>query len=118
MYASVLCGRCGGTAGTGGINRSAGGAGGGSCVLAVGAIGQESRASAAGVSFTNRTLKAEWAARYGHTSMIDAAGAIYVIGGTNGTTDYRDVWVSTDGGVQPDSVRRMVGGSTKWVLRG
>ncbi len=35
--------------------------------------------------------------------MVDAAGAIYVIGGTNGTTLYNDVWVSTDGGARPDS---------------
>ncbi len=37
--------------------------------------------------------------------MIDAAGAIYVIGGVSGTdydTDYNDVWVSTDGGARPD----------------
>ena len=30
--------------------------------------------------------------------MIDAAGAIYVIGGTNGTAYFNDVLVSTDGG--------------------
>jgi hypothetical protein len=36
--------------------------------------------------------------------VIDAAGAIYVIGGY-GTTYYRDVWVSTDGGARPDSRR-------------
>ncbi len=38
--------------------------------------------------------------------MIDAAGAIYVIGGYNGgfADYYEDVWVSTDGGAQPDSV--------------
>ncbi len=38
--------------------------------------------------------------------MIDAAGAIYVIGGYNvGTlTFYDDVWASTDGGARPDSV--------------
>jgi hypothetical protein len=29
--------------------------------------------------------------------VIDAAGAIYVIGGL-GSTYYHDVWVSTDGG--------------------
>jgi hypothetical protein len=29
--------------------------------------------------------------------VIDAAGAIYVIGGYSGTF-YRDVWASTDGG--------------------
>ncbi len=30
--------------------------------------------------------------------MIDAAGAIYVIGGTGGGTYYDDVWASADGG--------------------
>ncbi len=47
----------------------------------------------------------------GHTSVVDAAGAIYVIGGHTtlvygGGTGYfnADVWVSTDGGVLPDSV--------------
>ncbi len=58
-----------------------------------------SRAFAAGRTFRSRTLKAEWAARYAHTSVVDAAGAIYVIGGSGGiTTDYNDVWASTDGG--------------------
>ena len=38
--------------------------------------------------------------------MIDAAGAIYVIGGRNGTTYFfNDVLVSTDGGALPDSRR-------------
>jgi hypothetical protein len=38
--------------------------------------------------------------------VIDAAGAIYVIGGYSflGDTTYNDVWVSTDGGARPDSV--------------
>ncbi len=53
---------------------------------------------AAGASWTNRTISAQWAARTYHTSVIDAAGAIYVIGGFDGFTYYRDVWVSTDGG--------------------
>jgi hypothetical protein len=36
--------------------------------------------------------------------VVDAAGAIYVIGGTSGSsTYYKDVWVSTDGGARPDS---------------
>ncbi len=53
--------------------------------------------------------------------MIDAAsGAIYVIGGAStggGTfTRYKDVWVSTNGGAQPDSIG-VVGGDTKGVLR-
>jgi hypothetical protein len=60
-----------------------------------------SRASAAGVTWTCRTTSAPWAARFGHTSVIDAAGAIYVIGGgggTDGNSLFQDVWASTDGG--------------------
>ncbi len=70
-------------------------------------------------------MTAPWAGRQGHTTVIDAAGAIYVIGGYDGTTDYNDVWVSTDGGARPDSVNggwsagRSGGysGGTWWVLR-
>jgi hypothetical protein len=54
-----------------------------------------------------------------HTSVIDAAGAIYVIGGTNnngGTTFLNDVWASTDGGAWPDSVGRVVGVYYRGVL--
>ena len=59
------------------------------------------RASAAGITWTSRTVKAEWAARRYHTSVIDAAGTIYVIGGgdSNGTA-FKDVWASTDGGAR------------------
>jgi hypothetical protein len=67
-----------------------------------------SRASAAGVTWTSRTAKAPWAGRQAHTSVVDAAGAIYVIGGkgTDGSgTFYADVWASTDGGAVPDSVK-------------
>ena len=53
--------------------------------------------SPAGVTWTSRTTSAPWAARWGHSTVIDAAGAIYVIGGRYGTF-YSDVWVSTDGG--------------------
>ena len=38
--------------------------------------------------------------------MIDAAGAIYVLGGVGHDAYqdvYQDVWVSTDGGARPDS---------------
>jgi hypothetical protein len=56
--------------------------------------------SAAGVTWTCRTASAPWAARWFHTSVVDAAGAIYVIGG-EGTTYFADVWASTDGGVRP-----------------
>ena len=62
-----------------------------------------SRALAAGVTWTCVIANAPWAARFGHTSVIDAAGAIYVIGGSDGvSTVYGDVWVSTDGGAWPD----------------
>jgi hypothetical protein len=49
------------------------------------------------------TASAPWAGREGHTTVIDAAGAIYVIGGFNGYTYLNDVWVSTDGGARPNS---------------
>ena len=76
-------------------------------------------------------MTAPWAARRYHTSVIDAAGAIYVIGGLAGTYN-QDVWVSTDGGARPDSFGGVVGGSwvgttgvlrryytgSNWVLRG
>ena len=48
-------------------------------------------------------MTAPWAARYGHSTVIDVSGAIYVIGGYNGTTYFNDVYVSTDGGALPDS---------------
>ena len=58
------------------------------------------RVSAAGATWTSRTLKAGWAARCGHTSVVDAAGAIYVIGGYGPDTDGQDVWASINGGAQ------------------
>ena len=70
-------------------------------------------ALAAGATWTNPTSSAPWAARAGHTSVIDAAGAIYVIGGYDGGINYRDVWVSTGGGARPDSERVLQG-----VLKG
>jgi hypothetical protein len=54
---------------------------------------------AAGVTWRLVIANAPWAARYFHTSVIDAAGAIYVLGGYGGGTAYlSDVWKSTDGG--------------------
>jgi hypothetical protein len=59
---------------------------------------------AAGVSWTSRTSSAPWDARDGQTTVIGAAGAIYVIGGysgryaSGGDILYNDIWVSTDGG--------------------
>ena len=54
---------------------------------------------ALGITWTSRTAKAGWAGRDSHTSVVDAAGAIYVIGGV-GNTIFAAVWVSTDGGAR------------------
>ncbi len=75
------------------------------------------RVAAAGVTWTSRTTSAPWAARTGHTSVVDAAGAIYVIGGgyyADGWIFYQDVWVSTDGGARAGLGR----GWSGWVLQG
>jgi hypothetical protein len=53
---------------------------------------------AAGITWTSRTKIAEWAGRYGHTSEIDAAGAIYVIGGGGDSSYFKEVWASTNKG--------------------
>jgi hypothetical protein len=45
--------------------------------------------------------------------VVDAAGAIYVIGGYGGGRYFNDVWASTDGGARPDSVK----GGGRWVLQ-
>ncbi len=53
--------------------------------------------------------------------MIDAAGAIYVIGGSGSAYYYQDVWVSTNGGAWPDSRRGTQEGTkvgTQGVLGG
>ena len=47
--------------------------------------------------------------------MVDAAGAIYVIGGGSASTYYNDVWASTDGGARAGLGR---GGGTTGVLKG
>jgi hypothetical protein len=44
------------------------------------------------------TRKAQWDARYEHTSVIDAAGNIYVLGGYNDKKFFNDVWLSGDKG--------------------
>jgi hypothetical protein len=61
--------------------------------------------------------------------VVDAAGALYVIGGQSldgaGPSRFQDVWASTDGGARPDYVEGVVGGvlegyyrGTGWVLKG
>ena len=87
-------------------------------VAAARAVAFGATRSAAGVTWTCRTASAPWAGREWHTSVVDAAGAIYVIGGysysTTGTV-YNDVWVSSDGGVQAALGR---GGYSRGYLRG
>ena len=83
-----------------------------------GATSRARARSAAGVTWRSRTASAQWAARFGHTSVVDAAGAIYVIGGWNGYTFFQDVWASTDGGARPDSVRGWSGGYSRGYLGG
>jgi hypothetical protein len=70
------------------------------------AIGRRPRASAAGATWTSRTTSAPWARRFGHTTVIDAAGAIYIIGGADGTDNLNDVWASTDGGARAGRVKQ------------
>ncbi len=50
--------------------------------------------------------------------MVDAAGAIYVIGGGNGNTDFQDVWASTDGGADRTRSRGWSGGTRGGYPRG
>jgi hypothetical protein len=47
--------------------------------------------------------------------VVDAAGAIYILGG-NG--DLNDVWVSTDGGARAGLSLGVVGGVLEGMLRG
>jgi hypothetical protein len=55
--------------------------------------------AAAGATSKLVIASAPWAARYLHTTVIDAAGAIYVIGGYGSSlTYYNDAWSSADGG--------------------
>ncbi len=61
---------------------------------------------AAGASWAVVTASAPWAARWGHTSVVDATGNIYVLGGgyadaTGAYTYYNDVWQSADQGEAP-----------------
>ncbi len=53
---------------------------------------------AAGVTWSLMTTRAPWAGRYLHTTVINASGAVYVIGGCDGDTHYTDLWARTDGG--------------------
>jgi hypothetical protein len=68
------------------------------------------RAFSAGLSWATRATSALWAARAGHTTVVDhAAGAIYVIGGITAPHCYNDVLKSTDGGARLN----LVGGCSR-----
>ncbi len=41
---------------------------------------------------------ASWPARRGHTTVIDAAGTIYLMGGSDARNGFNDVWVGTNKG--------------------
>jgi hypothetical protein len=91
--------------------------------VAFGATGLARARSAAGVTWTCRSAGAPWAARLGHTSVVDAVGAIYVIGGGDRSTTYEDVWASTDGGARAGLGRGggpggTLGGYSSGVRRG
>ncbi len=53
---------------------------------------------AAGATWKLVIASAPWGVRGSHTTVIGAAGAIYVIGGGDNWKNFNDVWVSTDGG--------------------
>ena len=75
---------------------------------------------AAGATWVRVTEHAAWEARAGHTSVIDATGAIYVLGGVTssfGDTSgaMNDVWRGTAGG----EARHATGASSVMIgLRG
>ena len=65
-----------------------------------------------GVTWTRVIASAPWGGRAGPTTAIDAAGAIYVLGGRSGDsfynlTYYDDVWVSSDGGADRTRARAL-----------
>lgn len=58
------------------------------------------RSTNKGVDWTVLTSSAPWSARSAHTSVVDAYGNMFVMGGSNNGTNmfYNDVWVSLDSG--------------------
>ncbi len=55
------------------------------------------RRRAAGATWSLAAAITPWAARFGHTTVIDAAGTMYLIGGYNGNY-FNDVWSSANKG--------------------
>ena len=72
--------------------------------------------------WSQRTANSDWATRTGHTSVIDATGAIYVLGGESSVyrvnydrVNLNDVWRGTAGG----EARHATGASSVMIgLRG
>jgi hypothetical protein len=88
------------------MHRRAAATGGHARAFRLGAIRSVAHVTA-GATWTSRTTSALWDARDGHTSVTDAAGTIYVIGGyAGGGIYYNDVWASADGGA--DRTRRLL----------
>ncbi len=59
------------------------------------------RRRAAGASWGLVTSNAPWGTRVGHTTVIDAAGNIYLMGGSDGSQQdiwKNDVWMGTNKG--------------------
>ncbi len=57
----------------------------------------DSRALAAGVTWALVIANAPWVGRAFHTSVVDAAGAIYVLGGRDGSGRIRIIYARPDG---------------------
>ena len=55
------------------------------------------RPCAAGATWT-RITTAPWAARFAHTTVIDAAGSMYLMGGLSNSAAFNDVWQSAGAG--------------------
>jgi hypothetical protein len=115
---SALCRRCAGTPGPAGLIARPAARAAACAWLRFGATGRVRARSAAGVTWTSRTTSAPWAGRSQHTTVIDAAGAIYVIGGANGTNYVNDVWASTDGGARAGLSQGWWSGGLCWYLWG
>jgi hypothetical protein len=57
------------------------------------------RRRTAGATWSLAAVITPWAARFGHTTVIDAAGTMYLIGGFHGfNTNLNDVWSSANKG--------------------
>ncbi len=78
------------------------------------------RPRAAGGTWTCLLANAPWPARYRHTTVIDAAGTIYLMGGAVARGDqinvYNDVWVGTNNGA--NSTTQGHSQSTHGALKG